>query len=526
MVLFLIQNIRFVLRNHPRYAWIFYGIVVFLCSFFTYRRLFFTYFQQDEWYYFAQALYAREYGFNHIFQVLGTYHFTPASTMFLFFQYFVFGREVQWWALTSIVFHSLTSILVAIFGYSISKKYSVAWLSGLYFAASYSHHQAVSWFAASSSIGALLFSILAILYARKNNLIRLIITLFLALLWKEDAIVLLVILPLLYTYDIHVGWKLFLRRFWLLYGMAFIYIIVRLSYQHGDRVAPISILDNPYLLRNITVFLTTPGFTVFSPDVIRETIKYFHTPQSIWEAWVIGRVMTVIGASFVSIGVWCLCWCQKKVRKTLITLLACASFSLVPYILVLGNDISVPDSRYLYMPQAFMAIVISWLFVRGVQAGWLIRGITCVGIVLIYVVSFFFFRSMMFMQMMLGATRQKAVETVASTIRPDEVHPVYLVHATGLPFQIGVGYTFLVLHAEQNGDFTAYIPDDYLVDLYSQGYKKMGSTSFGFFTDSNKLIASDIPNDMQVKVFTFSSETGLLRYDGLFPLSFFREGKM
>ena len=60
-----------------------YFIITFIVII-TYSGLTKTYFQQDEWYWFGQALYAQAQGLKYYFQALG-HHFIPFGVFSFFF---------------------------------------------------------------------------------------------------------------------------------------------------------------------------------------------------------------------------------------------------------------------------------------------------------------------------------------------------------------------------------------------------------------------------------------------------------
>lgn len=189
----------------------FFLVIIFfsLVIFFAYWRLPGTFFQQDEWQSFGATNYflslEKKLFFKSILPVAsGISHFTPLASLFFRLEYILFKVNFPPYALVSLVFHLINSLLLFYFVYSLFKKKSLALFTGLFFAVNSFSHQAVSWVAAGAGLlQATTFLLLALVFFQKSLSLSLLM-LFVASLFKETPLFLLLLLPFF--------WLIFAKR--------------------------------------------------------------------------------------------------------------------------------------------------------------------------------------------------------------------------------------------------------------------------------------------------------------------------
>jgi len=180
------------------------GIVVF------YKKLFLGFFQGDEWVFFERflpysqslsgSIIAALQSITNAQEINGSGHATPIPFFLFTLSMSAFGLNHTFWATSSILLHITNSALLIIFAAQLTKNKNVALISGLFFAFSSTHQQAITWmmnhlFTTLSVTFILTTLILFIHYFvdnefDKKGIVLVSLTAFLALLTKESAIVL------------------------------------------------------------------------------------------------------------------------------------------------------------------------------------------------------------------------------------------------------------------------------------------------------------------------------------------------
>lgn len=193
-------------------VWLFFFIIVL----FFYKGAFKSYFEGDEWYYFLKFLPLTHHPFGFLESVVlsftkseeisGGGHVAPIySSIWYLFNYF-FGLNFAPYIWASLLIHSTNSFLITIFVKSITRNKINAVLSGIFFAITAVHYQAITWVMAvvPTQISLLfsLFGVMLWIFWRKNKSKRTLVAsvafFIAALLTKETAIVFVVLAPILF----------------------------------------------------------------------------------------------------------------------------------------------------------------------------------------------------------------------------------------------------------------------------------------------------------------------------------------
>jgi len=503
-----IRKLKFNKNNF--YVLIFYFIFVNL----LYFSLYFTYFQQDEWYGFGQAIVGLNNNFSNLFGVLGGYHFTPLSSLLYFIEYYIFGLNSAGFAFVSIQLHVVATFLVYIFSKSLLRNGKYALLASLIFSVANAPSQAVTWFAASSIEYATIFALCSIIFWLKSfdgknmklMMFLSMIFLFLGLLFKEDIITLFAVLPILSIYKY--GIKKQLKPFISLIILGVIYIIPRLVLQNSNASAiQIHTVQSFYNFLSVTilnarVFITGLGFTILSSSIIIVFLKtvvfgyllskltggFITIPDSVTEIFFTPLIAGILSILTVVIFTF-LVWKNKKyiTFKQEFLLLLTIPISFFPYIF-LGRDIILPESRYFYYPMIFVSIFLSLMvyFINNY-----FKGKKTKVFLSILLISFLFinihYDTKISNYIPLSNTRKKVINDLNAVVSNKESKVIYYISGDPLPFQSGIGQMLVVLSTQKNKNLNPFLENYYLWNMGSQGYKEIKSLGIGYFYDYTEM---------------------------------------
>lgn len=225
---------------NTKFVFIFFIALVFV----SYYKLFFSYFEADEWPAFAAnlPLTSDPWGFLKVlFYQIGDsaslaklQHIVPIGIEIFFLNTLFFGVNFFPYAFISLCLHALNSFLVFIFiRLLIPRKYIFAILGGVFFALSPVHMHAVTWAATypvsvlpvTLSLLCLIFFKLAFNRKNKKFLYYSIIFLFLALLTKETSFFLFIALPIIALFEKRIFGIKFLGKLFLI--SLTVYVVLR-----------------------------------------------------------------------------------------------------------------------------------------------------------------------------------------------------------------------------------------------------------------------------------------------------------
>lgn len=174
---------------------------------------YFSYFQQDEWYfmsYFHQfpfSLFGAWSVFTAVFHdpIPFGFHLTPIGVISQWLEFSLFQINFPLYVLLSLTLHSIISYLLFSFVKRLTNNIHIAFFSGLFFAMSASHGQAVTWMSAHLPTQlACLFVLLSLnnffdylKIGNKKNYLKSILFFLISVLTKEIGVLLIVLLPIL-----------------------------------------------------------------------------------------------------------------------------------------------------------------------------------------------------------------------------------------------------------------------------------------------------------------------------------------
>lgn len=191
-----------------------------LIAIYFYKNSLHAYFQSDEWYYFLQffPLLSNNNWIVEVFKssifsansISGGGHLTPMYSFIWAVHVYLFGLNYDMYIKSSILLHIINSFLVYQFFHILLKNKYIAFISGLFFVATSSHSQAVTWimayvptqFAFLGIILSLIWYVKSFVHTKRSNIYLFLFTIstIFALLTKETSVLIFFIAPCLWKY--------------------------------------------------------------------------------------------------------------------------------------------------------------------------------------------------------------------------------------------------------------------------------------------------------------------------------------
>lgn len=514
--------------------------LVVVCSF--YWGLWNTFFQQDEWLGFGQAIY-QTYHIGDIFKISGI-HFFPLGQLFWMFIFYLFGFHSWLFSVTSLFLHALTTLIAFYLFKQFTKKPTVSFLLAILFAVSFPSRQVVVWSAVLTSlapVALVIFSFFLILFffikqkriGLKENIILGVIFL-LGTLLKEDIYILLPLLPVflfLFARDKISG---VFRKVLPLFIFMLVIIVTRFLYgtfatattnydlsNHKSMIVynvvatPIKMIVQNAIdaedLWNIDIFFTKPAYPWLAGD--GRTIT-----TTIFDEIVLGLALPIL----LWIG-YALAKLPKYEKKLLL-------FSLV-WLAVCALVIA-PQTRYMYALESrymfissfgffllFYTLFYSLLLGKNMYIKRFSIAFTYVSIIVFLGYSLFSIQNRL-QQYYIPTSQQRVsiVQQIQKTYPTISRNTVFYVSCAVsscneliLPFQSGVGQMLLVIYGlKDTMHYNPFMKDLFLWDWEAEGYKNIQGYGFGYFrtfTKVQSLVADKKITPDDVKAFSYNPKT-------------------
>lgn len=509
--------------------------VYFLILFFTYGKLPFTFFQQDEWLIFGNYLYwqkAHLDWFERLF-VYGQYtHFIPLSNIFSFTQFRLFGLGFYPYAISSIFLHFINSLLVFYLGRILFKKNILAFLAGLFFLINSISHQATTWIAtAPGTQGSVFFLLLCLIFftkyladSSKRKKYLYISLLFLAgsLFFKETSVFIFLFLPI---YGL-------IMKSNKIKGIVISLIVLALFYVSLRAIIPIfpaqpapniPELAQPnlkvYAYRVITMPLRVLAQSIIPVEyiigasnlLIKTAYPQFVAVDNAPNPYIVeslgADIISFSFAAIILIGSYGIYIFFKKrgedsYSRVLLLAIVFIGLSSLPFVLVPGKAgfLSLLDSRHFYLTGIFTSILLTTISL-GLYEIFSRKRFVLV-LLTIFVICFSILniskiRSDISKQIEVGQLRERLLNEVLSKYPrlPDKIvfyipsdKSFYGVEENIMPFQSGFGQTLLVWYNAHGESFPAcFFGDQFLYVQLSQGYRECEGRGFGYYRDIAKL---------------------------------------
>lgn len=534
-----------------------YFFVLFFSLIYSYRELFYTFYQQDEWLTLGSL-----YG-GGVFQFFNwvpfAYHIGGASRFFgtlinnLFFYFFEY--DLRPFAAFGLGIHCLNIILWYRISYLVTKNRVASIISSSFFGISFVASQAITWFAcifttlpSATFVFLSLLGMLTYLKTRKvKTLVLAQIYVIIAYIFKESAIFMFFLLPILLIYkDKELDIRNIISKFGVIFIYAIYVIILRvysISHLGSAAGAFVSGSGNMWLKMILHVVL----YPLFSlPQMFVPPKIMFSLAQQFQEAYygnITGFVSTQLGVETIvsdylsflmSILFICLLifyWkFAKPIRYWLIFGCCFAIMSFMPFT-VLDKGNAYLDSRYFYLGVAGGGLILA-SFMYGIFGFFktkyqfikkIVFIVMCIGFI------FYLYKNCIFIQrdirqyVYISNERKDILYTIKKMIPNLPAKPVFYVTGTHygyygnpevkIPFQQGFGYTLMVWYKDSDKIPKELLNDLYLWGLKDQGYKEVSGKGFGYFSDIDqlkKLIQSQNIKKEQILGLRYYSDTKAL----------------
>jgi hypothetical protein len=466
------------------------------------------------------------------FGMVTSQHAVPLTMLSWFLMYKAFGFQAQYYIWSAILLHSIASLLTYYLALRLSGNKKVAFLTTLLFAlnsraAQAYTHLAVYTATISSTILILSFFILLDKLSKKlvlhqNRALILLGIFFLTISFREDGMILPVLLPVyLFLFNKEYFRKKNIGFFALFYSGVLLYVVYRFSQQLHSSLA-LSITGLSYLKILFYNALSLPfklvvqnifeGIDLF--NLFWTYKKYFYTEYH--NQITVGLMYTVV-YDFVILAVWnaltATFWLiTRKIqdRSFWRPIIFCLAWIVAAgeLLSVVGRPLNVVESRYLYLSSFAVLFVVSQTLVAlmNMPKGLLLRFIVRLAVAAAVVAMVWYSYTEMQVTIRRYVFQSQARKHVLEDLV--RLHPtvpdtaVFYVTCKNtcwkngeyfgipndlvLPYTSGPGWIFMLHYARHNEP--AYAPlfaplngHEFLWDYGEEGFRRIGKIGFGFF---------------------------------------------
>jgi hypothetical protein len=505
-----------------------------IAVFFVFRGLFHTFFQQDEWVGYGVIL---GYGSKWLLQnypllpiLAGNGRVISEPIQYLFYTFKPF--DVTFFALFSIIIHGINTYLVyRIVRLLVNSKYS-AIIGGLLFAFFYTPHEAITWFAASTTtLPSALFFLLALymLISSWNKLttVKLFsiqVLLVVSYLFKESDFAFLVAIPLFVSYLKTSNIKdrvIYVRKFVPVLSYFAYILLFRVYFSFVDKQSNPALVANSShgLLRTLIHAIGYPlgGLSqILIPDTLLfplakvfSAIQYSFLENNPMR----GAIQQLIITDFLSI-IISLCifgiliflytrWLEK--RNIILISFGIYVLSFMPFIILDKSLSSYLSSRYYYLPAfavtLFVALIIRYITTRQYKTIFLYFFVLLLSysFICIYVYKNVQFIRRRISGLVIEANDRRNLLSSFTNQYP-HLPDKPIIYLSGdspgfygladvmVPLQQGPGYTLMVWYYRTGVIPETLIRENFLWNMYEEGYREIDGKGFGFFRNKNELI--------------------------------------
>lgn len=484
-----------------------------------------NFFQQDEWYAFGEMignssipLYSQIVSFFR----LNSGHYVPFHNTIALVLFNLFSLHYQYWALISILWHTINVFLVFILIYRIANSSHIALLTSLLFGISSSTSQATTWIGANiSSQGATTFGVLSVyffwkMFMEKQNSLTLkyavvsIVFFILSLLFKE------ITLGLIPLYLVMIWFYKSNKRNTLLmyYSTAgFTYVALRLwtlvSYSSNTESVVTKTQSFTEILYNAITFpLKVLSQTIIPQQVFITTAnklaKYF--PESVRSSFsstnfdLFSQKVVMEGMSlfiFLAIVVLAYSALRQNLKHKLLYVFSFVFFSLNSVIYAFSPErygrIAIVDSRNLYFPSIGVFLFVVLILNDRIKN----RTVQIIIVTILLVANALTVSAVLSQHYDDGKDRKYILSSIHLPDTENKRTIIYTESDTSyfglpaeqktLPFQSGFGQTALVYYSDNLNLPQEFYSSHFLWDLTAQGYKEVDSRGFGYYRDFDRL---------------------------------------
>lgn len=509
--------------THP----LFYSLV-FITSIvvFMYKDTFNIFYQQDEWQTIGNNIVLNNFwgvsAGSNILDFLSVQERFGSNIL----SYFMMGRfsvETVWvMGVYSLFFHLINSILV----FLIIRRWVIrndiyALLGSLFFAVSDVSISAVSWFGTSlGTLPAITLVLVSIIFyfkyldtQAKRWLFLVLMTLYTSFFFKEVGIFLLIYLPLASLIFRKYTLLSFTKTFWpfvvvfLLTTVLRLVNLVFLSDRSGELFIT-STEDNFFtsvLFRTVMYPLTSFSLIYIPQNLMLDFAKIFtniyypYIPSEHFNLVAQTLVIDLFAVLLSFLIIFMLFITRNSDRETKIKIIFWGVFlvlSFLPYVL-LSKSFSYLESRYYYLsnlPAGIILVILGYALAKVFKKGPL-KHFGLLVIIFLLVIHAKFLSDDLNKLKSLSLQRKEIIKQFLEFgPRLEDKNIFYLtgnhdyyLPGNKVPFQQGMGYTLMVINYGTGKIPKELIEERFLWNLNTQGYREVGDSGFGFFSDRDKL---------------------------------------
>ncbi len=530
-----------------RYSSWFVLLTITLLVYVTYRDLFSTFYQQDEWntlgYIKAEGIGAFFKG-QSILEILGGGG-RPLSfpIHYLFYTYFPF--QIAPFVLFALVFHVLNTFLVYKVTLALTKNRFIGSVAAIYFAIASTSHQAVSWVAATTTtLPSVFFSLLSILvylqFLESRKRFSFYGSIFLATVayfFKESSIFIFLLFPVLYLLYAKkpISFKELIKIHWpiVLYGL--IAIVSRLGglFFINQGLTTGFVTRNAYPIHKLLLHIVLYPIISFSqfyiyPGLVWPLATFLNIlnypriaeePFAIVVVETIGaEVITLMFSLFLLVGIFVVYKRNNPYKKELLFALVFCLTSFLPYV-ILDKSTAYLESRYFYPGEVGAAIIFAlfvWFGKTYITSRFKRAASYLLILLAIVVVSYFNFQKKIIKadikQQITIAQERKIIIDGVKKMSP-KIHDKTVFFVSGsqdyfvpnhkLPFSQGMGFTLMTLYYDSGVVPGRFLSTNFLWHTTAQGYEEEGNKGFGYYSEIEKMV-----EDIKLKKFSPESVIG------------------
>lgn len=491
-----------------------------------YLRMFWGFFQQDEWLGYSQYVLHKGQSFGELLTYFFTAsigHFTPFTIATVHSLFGLFNLNYTGYATVSIGLHLVTGILVFILAKNLFKDTKSATLTTFLFGIFASSFQGTAWVIADLA-GHLsgIFGLLAIIYTFKSNIFKTLLFLIISLLFKEITIGLFLLIPIMiYIFNLKMKIKPVLV-------VLVVYISLRgLMIFAPNQVKDTTVFATQSMSKIVYNFVTVPFKSISQSVIPQGQIRWISeiltkplgekiageddSPNR--EIFVVKRTMEVVSLGLAGLIIFMVVRFRSRLSIFALgwVILNSLIFSLAPERTGL---ISTVDSRYLYFVSIGSALLVVSLFKKNlIYVFWVLT-----------LVNGFWLNKELMAYVQRGQIRREILTQIVNqhpilakkTIFYTESDTSYYglsVSDRILPFQSGFGQTLLAWYFKTEKFPKVFFEKRYLWDILEQGYKEDENRGFGYFRDFDLMAKTITDNKLpldSVIGYRYSSKTNRL----------------
>ncbi len=513
---------------------VFYAVLLIIILF-TYKGLFKTFFQQDEWASMGivlghNTLLANFSDYSIVQLLAGNGRVLGSFITVIFDRYFPF--EVAPFVLFALITHWLNALLTYGIVKRITRNKYIGFLSALVFATLYESSGALTWISAhTTALPNCLFLLLSMyLYFKyldsKKNKYKFFsyVSFIVSLLFKESSLFMIVEYPLL---DIIFNSQkknilLLIKQHVVVFVYCAFMVISRyvqlksLGANSGVFVTKDSNVFTSILLHAASYPVTSFSQTFIPSQLLFKVASYYqmvsysflntHPLQTAIQTIIVSDILSTWLTLILLLGLGILWFISKKERKFLLFCVLFLFLSFLPFIAIDKPFSSYLDSRYYYIASVGAAMIVGAYIAAVVDVGKrysLILQVILASFSVIVVLLFCwkntqFIRRDITQQIFIADDRKNFLNQVKTLFPEIPNKPIFYVTGDSpgfyglanltIPFQQGFGYTLMVWYWKSGKIPAELLNNFYLWNLYEEGYKEENGKGFGFFWKKDDLI--------------------------------------